>query len=169
MVVSSWAKEQINEEDIYFVHYGFSLYLRSCRREETHKGCRYGCPDRRYTNAKGTILKLPTVQTISPDLEVVLGVFKPILTAAMGNLGNNFHFKVHARLRINNIYHKGTKAAKESAWAESPSYAALIGRKVFSVLRPWAPGGGFGIAGDSPDGIMAVERVKMCHPSASKR
>lgn len=47
-----------------------------------------------YTGADGQKQSLSPVQTIDPDLEVVLGVFKPILGAAMGNLGNNMHFYV---------------------------------------------------------------------------
>ena len=47
-----------------------------------------------YTGADGQKQRLPPLQTIAPDLEVVLGVFKPILGAAMGNLGNNLHFYV---------------------------------------------------------------------------
>lgn len=34
------------------------------------------------------------MQTIGGNLEIVLGVFKPILEAAMGNLGKNMHFYV---------------------------------------------------------------------------
>ena len=47
-----------------------------------------------FTDADGKKQRLLPVQTITPDLEVVLGVFKPILGAAMGNLGNNMHFYV---------------------------------------------------------------------------
>lgn len=47
-----------------------------------------------YTGADGQKQRLSPLQTIAPDLEVVLGVFKPILGAAMGNLGNNMHFYV---------------------------------------------------------------------------
>lgn len=47
-----------------------------------------------FTNADGKRLRLSPMQTINPDLEVVLNVFKPILAAAMGNLGNNMHFYV---------------------------------------------------------------------------
>ena len=32
---------------------------------------------------------------VKPDLELVLGFMKPMLTAAMGNLGNNMHFFVY--------------------------------------------------------------------------
>lgn len=47
-----------------------------------------------YTDAAGNTQTLSQVAVIRPDLEMVLGVFKPILGAAMGNLGNNFHFYV---------------------------------------------------------------------------
>lgn len=47
-----------------------------------------------FTGAGGNKLNLATMRTIDPDLEVVLGIFKPILGAAMGNLGNNMHFYV---------------------------------------------------------------------------
>jgi hypothetical protein len=47
-----------------------------------------------YTDVSGSTQKLSTLQTITPDLEIVLGVFKPLLGAAMGNLGSNLHFYV---------------------------------------------------------------------------
>jgi hypothetical protein len=47
-----------------------------------------------YTDIGGSTQKLSTMQTITPDLEIVLSVFKPILGAAMGNLGSNLHFYV---------------------------------------------------------------------------
>lgn len=47
-----------------------------------------------YSGADSKKQRLSPVQTIDPDLEVVLGMFKPILGAAMGNLGNNMHFYV---------------------------------------------------------------------------
>jgi len=47
-----------------------------------------------FTNAGGKRQRLSPMQKIAPDLKVVLGVFKPILGAAMGNLGNNMHFYV---------------------------------------------------------------------------
>jgi hypothetical protein len=47
-----------------------------------------------YTNAGDEKLSLSPMKNIKPDLEIVLGVFKPILGAAMGNLGNNMHFYV---------------------------------------------------------------------------
>ena len=47
-----------------------------------------------YTNASGTKQRLSPMRTINPDLEILLGVFKPILGAAMGNMGNSMHFYV---------------------------------------------------------------------------
>lgn len=47
-----------------------------------------------FSDASGKRQRLSSMQTIDPDLEVVLGVFKPILGSAMGNLGNNMHFYV---------------------------------------------------------------------------
>jgi hypothetical protein len=47
-----------------------------------------------FVDAGGKRQRLSLMQTINPDLEVVLAVFKPILGSAMGNLGNNMHFYV---------------------------------------------------------------------------
>ena len=47
-----------------------------------------------YTNANEKKERIVPLKKIDSDLEVVLGVFKPILGAAMGNLGNNMHFYV---------------------------------------------------------------------------
>ena len=47
-----------------------------------------------YTNDLGKQQNLVPMEDVNPDLEVVLGVFKPILGGAMGNLGNNMHFYV---------------------------------------------------------------------------
>lgn len=47
-----------------------------------------------YVDSDGKKHSLSPVDRIDPDLEVVLGTFKPILTAAMGNLGDNMHFYV---------------------------------------------------------------------------
>lgn len=46
------------------------------------------------TDAGGKARPLTLLKEINPDLQVALGVFKPILTSAMGNLGANFHFFV---------------------------------------------------------------------------
>ena len=45
-----------------------------------------------FSGADGKKTRLSPMHKINHDLEVVLGVFKPILGAAMGNLGNNMHF-----------------------------------------------------------------------------
>jgi len=47
-----------------------------------------------YTDSGGKKQRLSPMQTINPNLEIVLGTFKPILVAAMGNLGKNVHFYV---------------------------------------------------------------------------
>jgi hypothetical protein len=47
-----------------------------------------------FVDEKGNPKRLHTLQSIDPDLEIFLGVFKPILGAAMGNMGNNMHFYV---------------------------------------------------------------------------
>lgn len=47
-----------------------------------------------FSDASGKTQTLSPMQTIDPGLEVVLGIFKPILGGAMGNLGNNMHFYV---------------------------------------------------------------------------
>ena len=65
-----------------------------------------------FSDADGKRQRLSPMQTIDPDLEVVLGVFKPILGGAMGNLGNNMHFyvltdKSKSSLRLLDPYRKG--------------------------------------------------------------
>lgn len=47
-----------------------------------------------FSDAAGKLQKLSPVREISSDLEIVLSVFKPMLGAAMGNLGENMHFYV---------------------------------------------------------------------------
>lgn len=47
-----------------------------------------------FSDAAGKNHKLKPLQSIDPNLEVVLGLFKPILSSAMGNLGSNMHFYV---------------------------------------------------------------------------
>jgi len=47
-----------------------------------------------YSDSNGKKQRLSLMQTIDLELMIVLGVFKPILGAAMGNLGNNMHFYV---------------------------------------------------------------------------
>ena len=47
-----------------------------------------------FTNSDGKTRKLVPMTKINPDLDVVLGMFKPILSGAMGNLGTNMHFYV---------------------------------------------------------------------------
>jgi len=47
-----------------------------------------------FTGGDGARQSLAPLQKIAPNLEVVLGTLKPVLGAAMGNLGNNMHFYV---------------------------------------------------------------------------
>lgn len=47
-----------------------------------------------FSDSDGRKQRLLTMQKIDPDLEAVLGVFRPILGAVMGNLGSNMHFYV---------------------------------------------------------------------------
>lgn len=65
-----------------------------------------------FTDAGGKRQRLSPMQTINPDLEIILGVFKPLLGATMGNLGNNMHFyvlndKSKSSLRLLDPYGKG--------------------------------------------------------------
>lgn len=65
-----------------------------------------------FSDAGGKKQRLSPMQTIDADLKVVLGVFKPILGAAMGNLGNNMHFyvlsdKSKSSSRVLDPYRKG--------------------------------------------------------------
>ena len=65
-----------------------------------------------YTDAGGKKQRLWPTQTIHPDLEVVLAMFKPIFEAAAGRLGSNFHFyvfndKSKFSLRLLDPYRKG--------------------------------------------------------------
>lgn len=47
-----------------------------------------------FSGPDGKLKKLAQAEKINPDLEVVIGMFKPILGAAIGNFGNNMHFFV---------------------------------------------------------------------------
>lgn len=47
-----------------------------------------------FTGPRSKKQALEPMRAIDPDLEIVLGVLKPVLGAAMGNLGNNMHFYV---------------------------------------------------------------------------
>jgi hypothetical protein len=49
-----------------------------------------------YENSEGKKQEIKPLQNLDPDLEVMLGVFKPILSAAAGNMGENMHFFVLA-------------------------------------------------------------------------
>jgi hypothetical protein len=65
-----------------------------------------------FTDKGNKKQKLQPLESFSPDLGVVLGIFKPILSAAMGNMGKNFHFYVLAdknqkNQRLLDPYQKG--------------------------------------------------------------
>ena len=76
-------------------------------KEEIEKNMRLS-----FSGGDGKKHTLSPIQTIDPDLQIVLGVFKPILGAAMGNLGNNMHFyvlndKSESSPRLVDPYRKG--------------------------------------------------------------
>ena len=65
-----------------------------------------------YTDTAGKKQRLFPLQATNPDLEILLGQFKPVLKAAMGNLGNNMHFyvlddKSKSSLRLLDPYREG--------------------------------------------------------------
>ena len=65
-----------------------------------------------YTDAGAKQQRLWQVQTINPDLEIVLEILKPLLGAAMGNMGNSMHFyvlndKSRSSARLLDPYQKG--------------------------------------------------------------
>lgn len=65
-----------------------------------------------YIGADGKKQNVSIVKAIDPTLEVLLGVFKPILGAAMGSMGNSMHFfvlndKVKSTNRLLDPYEKG--------------------------------------------------------------
>ena len=46
------------------------------------------------TDSIGTAQEITVIADLTSELEIILGVFKPILKAAMGNMGANMHFFV---------------------------------------------------------------------------
>lgn len=65
-----------------------------------------------FVDKTGKKKRLRTMQTISADLELLLNVFKPILSNAMGNMGDNMHFfvlndQINSKDRLLNPYKKG--------------------------------------------------------------
>lgn len=64
---------------------GFSFYTK----EEIEQTMRLT-----FTDSDGRKQRMVPMAEISTDLQIVLGVLKPVLGAAMGNLGNNMHFYV---------------------------------------------------------------------------
>lgn len=60
----------------------------------------------------GDEINVPVIHQISPDLVIMLMIFKPILAGAMGNMGENMHFFVlkdveEAYSRLINPYKEG--------------------------------------------------------------
>ncbi|MGA9116964.1 MAG: hypothetical protein WB626_09340 [Bacteroidota bacterium] len=47
-----------------------------------------------FVDGDGRRTALQPLHEVDPDMEVILGVFKPIMAAALGNLGQNVHFYV---------------------------------------------------------------------------
>jgi hypothetical protein len=94
-----------------------------------------------FINANQEQVSLKKLEPISPDLEVVLATFKPILGAAMGNLGTNLHFYVYEDKlgsdRLVDPYEKGElniKLAKRDgsvleSTIETPLNALYVPRK----------------------------------------
>lgn len=95
-----------------------------------------------YSDARGKSQKLVPLEEIDSDLEVLLGMFKPILGGAMGNLGNNMHFyvlsdKAKDSSRLLDPYQKGkitVKLARRdgtrmTAEIETPLDALFVPRK----------------------------------------
>jgi hypothetical protein len=73
---------------------------------------------------------LPAVKNINPDLAIVLSIFKPILSAAMGNMGNNMHFyvlsdKSDSSQRLVDPYKKGILTIKLSDKNNHPLEAEI--------------------------------------------
>ena len=95
-----------------------------------------------FSGPDGKKKSLSPIQTIDTDLELVLGVFKPILEAAMGNLGKNMHFyvlndKSASSARLLDPYRKGQITVQLSrrdkvlmpASIETPLNSLFIPRK----------------------------------------
>ena len=65
-----------------------------------------------FYDPKETLTRITPIQSIDSNLQIVLGAFKPILEAAMGNLGKNLHFyvlndKIDSFHRLMDPYEKG--------------------------------------------------------------
>ncbi len=65
-----------------------------------------------FSDQKETLIRISPIQSIDSNLEIVLGAIKPILEAAMDNLGRNFHFyvlndKINSSHRLIDPYKKG--------------------------------------------------------------
>lgn len=94
-------------------------------KEEIEEGMKLS-----YFDSDGQKHSLSPVEKIDPDLEVVLGTLKPVLTAAMGNLGNNMHFYVlndraESSSRLLDPYEKGKIDIKITTRDDVPMYASI--------------------------------------------
>jgi len=91
------------------------------------------------TDPAGKARPATFVKKINPDLQVALGVFKPILTSAMGNLGANLHFFVlddrAGAARAIDPYRRGALAVK-LAKADGTPLAARIEMPLDSLFVP---------------------------------
>lgn len=93
-----------------------------------------------FIDSEGKKHNVSQVKEIAPDLEVVLGVFKPILGAAMGNLGNNMHFyvlndKTKTASRLLDPYGKGKIDIHLAKRDETP-LAAVVELPVNALFVP---------------------------------
>lgn len=95
-----------------------------------------------FRNSNGKTQRVTFVKNVNPNLEMVLAIFKPILKAAMGNMGNNMHFyvlddKSASNARLLNPYKKGNlsinlsdrKGKKLKTNIEFPLNSLFIARK----------------------------------------
>ena len=95
-----------------------------------------------FTDTTGRRKRLLPMTSVTEDQEVVLGIFKPILEAAMGNLGKNMHFfvlndKSNSSHRIIDPYRTGYLSVQLSkrngdlitAGIEMPLNALFVPRK----------------------------------------
>lgn len=93
-----------------------------------------------FSAADGNKYKLSPLQSVAPDLEVVIGVIKPVLASAMGNLGNNMHFyvlndKTESSPRLLDPYQKGRLDIKLKN-RDAASLDARIEMPVNALFRP---------------------------------
>ena len=56
-----------------------------------------------YVPEDGTPYQAVPLKTIDPDVDIMLAMFKPVLKASMGNLGENLHFFVLQDIDLQNV------------------------------------------------------------------